>query len=87
VVERAGDKADIGPSSKPPTLGENMIISPLDVCEDFGDAKYGVIMAARELGIECNCGLMSQWIVKIDGNERATFLELAKECARSLHEG
>ncbi len=61
-----------------------MIIRPTDVCEDVDAAKYGVVMAARALGIEFNCNLTSQWLVKIDGNERETFLELAREEAKQL---
>jgi hypothetical protein len=58
-----------------------MIIKPSDVHEDAGKAKLGVLLVAKELGIECNCTLSSQWIVRIDGNERETFLELAREAA------
>lgn len=61
-----------------------MIIRPTDVCEDVDAAKYGVVTAARALGIEFNCNLTTQWLVKIDGNERETFLELAREEAKNL---
>ncbi len=60
-----------------------MIIRPSDVHKDAGKAKLGVMLAARELGIECNCTLSSQWIVRIDGNERDAFLELAREAAEN----
>jgi hypothetical protein len=58
-----------------------MIVRPGDVHEDASKAKLGVMLAAKELGIECNCTLSSQWIVRIDGNEREVFLELAREAA------
>lgn len=61
-----------------------MIIRPSEVHEDAGKAKLGVMLAACELGIECNCTLSSQWLVKIDGNEREIFLELAREAAEHL---
>jgi hypothetical protein len=61
-----------------------MIIRSFDVHEDVGRAKFGVLLAAKELGIECNCKLSSQWIVKIDGNEREAFLELAREAAERV---
>lgn len=60
-----------------------MIIYPSDVHEDFGKAKMGVLATALALGVECNCNLMSQWLVKIDGNELKSFLELAREEAES----
>jgi len=60
-----------------------MIIHPNDVHEDCGRAKIGVVSAARALGIEFNCSLASQWLVKIDGNEREAFLELAHEEAEN----
>jgi hypothetical protein len=56
-----------------------VIIRPSEVHDDWGLAKVGVGLAARALGIECNLTLASQWLVKIDGNERAAFLELAQE--------
>ena len=56
-----------------------MIIRPTDVHEDYDVALAGVIEAARALGIKCNCTLASQWLVNMDGNERASFLELARE--------
>jgi len=61
-----------------------MIIRSFDVHEDASKAKLGVLLAAKELGIECNCKLSSQWFVKIDGNERETFLELAREAAEHI---
>ena len=61
-----------------------MIIRPTDVCEDVDAAKYGVVMTARALGIEFNCTLTSQWLVKIDGNERQAFIEMAREEAAKL---
>ena len=56
-----------------------MIIRPADVHADYMVALIGVTTAAKLLGIECNCKLSSQWLVKIGGNERASFLELARE--------
>ena len=56
-----------------------MVIRPTDVHDDYIVALAGVTAAAKALGIECNCKLTSQWLVKIDGNERASFLELARE--------
>ncbi len=56
-----------------------MIIRPTDVHENYDVALAGVSAAARALGIEFNCSLMSLWLIKIDGDERASFLELARE--------
>ncbi len=56
-----------------------MMIRPSDVHDDFGRAKIGVMAASQALGIDCDCRLMSMWRVDIDGNERETFLELARE--------
>jgi hypothetical protein len=56
-----------------------MIIRPSDVHEDAARARLGVSLAAEALGVECDLRLSSQWLVKIDGNERTAFLELAKE--------
>jgi len=56
-----------------------MIIRPSEVHEDPARARLGVGLAAKALGIECNLTLMLQWLVKIDGNEREVFLELARE--------
>jgi len=56
-----------------------MFIRPTDVHEDAAKARLGVGLAAEALGIECNMKLSSQWLVKIDGNELASFLELARE--------
>lgn len=61
-----------------------MIIRPTDVCEDVDAAKYGVVKAAQALGIEFSCNLTTQWLIKIDGNEREAFLELAREEAKTL---
>jgi len=58
-----------------------MIIRPSEVHENWDKALMGVLQTAKDLGIECNCKLHSQWLVKIDGNERETFLELAREAA------
>lgn len=58
-----------------------MIIRPSDVHENWDRALLGVLQIAKDLGVECQCKLKSQWIVKIDGNERETFLELAREAA------
>jgi hypothetical protein len=57
-----------------------MIIRPSEVHDDLARARLGVGLAAEALGVECNLNLTSQWLVKIDGNERAAFLELAREC-------
>lgn len=54
-----------------------MIVRPSDVHPDADKAKMGVMLAARELGIVCDCRLASMWRVEIDGNELATFLEIA----------
>ena len=59
-----------------------MIIRPSEVHDDPERARLGVGLAAEALGIECNMKLQSQWLVKIDGNERQAFIELARECAR-----
>jgi hypothetical protein len=59
-----------------------MIIRPSDVHEDSARARLGVGLAAEALGVECDLRLSSQWLVKIDGNEREAFLELAQEEAR-----
>ena len=59
-----------------------MIIRPADIHEDSARARLGVGLACEALGILCNLKLSSQWIVDINGNERATFVELAREAAR-----
>ena len=59
-----------------------MIIRPSDVHEDAAHARLGVGLAAEALGVACDLRLSSQWLVKIDGNERSAFLELAKEEAK-----
>jgi hypothetical protein len=56
-----------------------MIIRPSDVHDDAAKARLGVGLACEALGVECDLRLSSQWMVKIDGNERAAFIELAKE--------
>ena len=56
-----------------------MIIRPSDIHEDAARARLGVGLAAEALGVECDLRLSSQWLVKIDGNERTAFIELAKE--------
>jgi hypothetical protein len=58
-----------------------MIVRPGEIHEDTDRARLGVGLAAKALGIQCDLRLMSQWLVKIDGNEREPFLELARECA------
>lgn len=58
-----------------------MIIRPSEVHEDWDRAFLGVGLAAEALGIECSLKLKTQWLVKIDGNERQAFIELARECA------
>jgi len=58
-----------------------MIIRPSDVHENHDKARLGVMQAAKILGIECNCNLQMQWLVKIDGNDLSAFLELAREAA------
>jgi hypothetical protein len=58
-----------------------MLIKPSDVHVDPEKARLGVGLTAKALGIECDLRLSSQWLVKIDGNERAAFLELAREAA------
>ena len=56
-----------------------MIIRPSEVDDDAVKARLGVGLACEALGVECDLRLSSQWMVKIDGNERAAFIELAKE--------
>ena len=56
-----------------------MIIRPSDVHDDAAKARLGVGLACEALGVECDLRLSSQRLVKIDGNERAAFIELAKE--------
>lgn len=56
-----------------------MIIRPSDIHSDFGRAKLGVSLAAKELEIECNLQLMTQWLIKIDPQDFQAFIELAKE--------
>lgn len=58
-----------------------MIIRASEVHVDADRARLGVGLAAEALGVECDLRLSTQWIVKIDGNEREVFLELARECA------
>jgi hypothetical protein len=41
-------------------------------------------LAAEALGIECNLMLTTQWLVRIDRNEREAFLELAGKCTDNL---
>ena len=60
-----------------------MIISPGEVHQDSDKARLGVGLACEALGIQCNLKLQSMWQVQIDGNERAAFLELARECAEN----
>ena len=57
-----------------------MIIRPTDVHDDYTTALAGVIHAARALGIECNCKLSSQWLVKIDEAQRTEARILALGC-------
>ena len=64
-----------------------MIIRPSEVHDDWGLAKVSVGLAAKALDIECNLTLSSQWLIKIDGNERETFLELAREEAAKVANG
>jgi len=56
-----------------------MIVKPGDVHGDAVKAKLGVMLTAEALGVKCNCTLASIWRVEIDGNERETFLKLARE--------
>jgi len=58
-----------------------MIIRPSEVHDDPERARLGVGLAAEALGIECNLKLSTQWLVKVNGDERVAFLELARECA------
>jgi hypothetical protein len=60
-----------------------MIIRPWDVHKDHEKARLGVGLACEALGIECNLGLQSMWVVKVDGDDLKPFLELAKECAEN----
>lgn len=59
-----------------------MVIRPADIHEDSDKARLGVGLACEALGILCNLKLSSQWLVDINGNERATFIELAREAAQ-----
>ncbi len=56
-----------------------MVVRPSEVHGEFEVAKVGVLTACRLPGVQCNCNLSTQWKVDIDGNERASFLELARE--------
>jgi hypothetical protein len=56
-----------------------MIIRSTDISEDFGRAKTGFIKAARELGVEFNCGLMTLWRIDVCENDVQSFTELAKQ--------
>ena len=58
-----------------------MIVRPWDVHADPERARLGVGLAAEALGIECKLELQTMWVVQVDGNDLATFLELARECA------
>jgi hypothetical protein len=61
-----------------------MIIRPTDIHADTGRAKIGLVTAARDLGVGVDCRLSSMWRVDIDGNERESFLELAREVANAM---
>ena len=61
-----------------------MIIRGSEVHEDVSKARLGVALAAEALGVECDCRLTMQWLVRLDECERAAFLELACEEALKL---
>ena len=54
-------------------------IYPSDVHRDIGKAKLGVWAAADALGVKCNVRLSSVWFIFIEREDRAAFLELARE--------
>lgn len=56
-----------------------MVIRPSDIHVDSDKAKLAAVTVARALCVECDCRLSSMWRIDIDGNERETFLELARE--------
>ncbi len=56
-----------------------IIIYSTDVHRDVDAARRGVITAAEPLGIEVDCRLSSAWVIHIEKEDRATFLELARE--------
>jgi hypothetical protein len=60
------------------------IIYPSDVNPDVGKARLGVAAAAEALGVTCNCTLASMWRIEIDKQDVPTFLEFAREEAKSL---
>ncbi|MHC4298006.1 MAG: hypothetical protein ACYS7Y_11945 [Planctomycetota bacterium] len=59
-------------------------IYPTDVHRDAGKAKLGVAAAAEALGVKIDCRLSSVWFVYVPKEDRATFLEFAKEEANAL---
>ena len=61
-----------------------MLVRSWEVHPDPGRAKFGVVTAAHDLGIEFDCRLASMWRVAIDGVEREAFLEIAKERADEM---
>ena len=64
-----------------------MIIRPSEVHDDPARARLGVGLAAEALGIECNMSLSSQWLVKIDGNERGAFWNLPANAPSEVSDG
>jgi hypothetical protein len=61
-----------------------MLVRSWEVHSDPDRAKFGVVTAARDLGLEFDCRLASMWRVSIDGDEREVFLEIAKEKAGEM---
>jgi len=58
---------------------DKVIIYSTDVHWDAGKAKLGVAAAAEALDVECDLRLSSAWIIYIEPDDRAAFLELARE--------
>jgi len=58
-------------------------IYPTDVHQDDGKARLGVAAAAEALGVKVDCRLSSMWAIHIEPEDRATFLEFAREEAKA----
>jgi len=56
-----------------------VVIYSTDVHWDDGRAKLGVAAAAQALGVKCDLRLSSAWLIFIEPDDRAAFLELAQE--------
>lgn len=69
-------------------MENKIIIYATDVCpriQDAGKAKLAVMVAAKELGIKCDCRLSQSWQIWIDKSDRDAFLQLAKEMVNEIH--